>query len=99
MNSITGETATPDASRIMRRLCKHWSHKYTVDYDDSAGVIELNDVRVSLRALPDRLIVTLENPNAAIPQRLLGVVSEHLQRMAGEQVLDMRWSEGESRGL
>ena len=99
MNSITGQTMTPDASRIMRRLCKHWSHKYPVQYDEAAGVIELKDVRVSLRALPDRLIVTLENPDAEIPQRLLGVVSEHLQRMAGDQVLDVRWSEGESDGL
>lgn len=96
MQTINGEAATPDASRIMRRLCKHWSHKYPVQFDEATGVIELKDVRVTLRALPDKLLVSLENPQAEVPQRLLGVVSEHLQRMAGEQILDVRWSEASS---
>ena len=93
MDSISGEAATTDASRVMRRLCKHWSHKYDVQFDDATGSIQLGDVRVILRAEPDRLVVTLENPVAEVPRRLLGVVSEHLQRMAGEQVFDVKWVE------
>lgn len=91
MDMISGEAQTHDASRIMRRLCKHWGHKYEVKFDDAAGVIQLKDVRVTLRAAPDRLVVTLENPVAEVPKRLMGVVSEHLQRMAGEQVLEVKW--------
>jgi hypothetical protein len=90
---ITGEAATTDAARVIRRLCKHWSHKYPVQMDDLSGVIQLNDVRVSLRAEPDRMYIALENPLGEVPLRLTGVVAEHLQRMAGaEHVLEVHWA-------
>ncbi|MEO6080319.1 MAG: DUF2218 domain-containing protein [Steroidobacteraceae bacterium] len=93
MNIIKGEAATTDAARVIRRLCKHWSHKYPVQMEETSGVIQLNDVRVSLRAEPDRMHIALENPQGEVPLRLADVVAEHLQRMAGaEQVLDIQWS-------
>jgi hypothetical protein len=93
MDILTGEAATPDAGRILRRLCKHWSHKFAVRVDDSSGEIQLNDVRVLLRAAPERLFITLENPQAEVPRRLMGVVAEHLQRMAGDQTLEVTWTD------
>jgi len=93
MDVITGEAATTDASRILRRLCKHWSHKFAVRYDDASGEIQLNDVRVLLRAAPERLFVTLTNPQAEVPRRLMGVVAEHLQRMAADATLTVAWSD------
>ena len=93
MTIIQGEATTTDATRVIRRLCKHWSHKYPVQIEETSGVIQLNDVRVSLRAEPDRMYIALENPQGDVPLRLTGVVAEHLQRMAGaEQVLDVQWS-------
>jgi hypothetical protein len=47
---------------------------------------------VNLQATADRLLISLENPVAEVPQRLTGVVSEHLQRMAGaEENLVVNW--------
>jgi hypothetical protein len=93
MTIITGEAATTDGARVIRRLCKHWSHKYPVQMDDDAGVVQLNDVRVSMRAEPARIHIALENPQGEVPLRLTGVVAEHLQRMAGpEHVMDFHWS-------
>jgi uncharacterized protein len=91
MDTIAGEAQTRDAIRIMRRLCKHWGHKYEVTCDEAVGVIQLNDVRVTLRADSERLFVTLDNPITEVPKRLMAVVSEHLQRMAAEQVLEVKW--------
>ena len=96
MDVITGEAVTLDASRILRRLCKHWSHKFAVRYDDASGEIQLNDVRVLLRAAPERLLVTLENPQAEVPRRLMGVVAEHLQRMAADATLEVVWSDADA---
>ncbi len=94
MSSISGEAATSDAPRIIRRLCKHWSHKFETQHDDSSGMIQLNEVKVTLRAEPGLVSVTLENPQGEVPQRLLGVVAEHMQRMAGADVqLAVKWSE------
>jgi uncharacterized protein len=93
MTIIKGEAETTDAARVIRRLCKHWSHKYPVQIEETSGVIQLNDVCVSLRAEPDRMHIALENPVGEVPLRLTAVVAEHLQRMAGStQVLDVQWS-------
>jgi uncharacterized protein len=92
MHTINGEAATANASRIIKRICKHWGHKYPVEVDEVSGKIQLNDVQVNLQATADRLLISLENPVAEVPQRLTGVVSEHLQRMAGaEENLVVNW--------
>jgi hypothetical protein len=94
MHTVNGATPAADPARLIRRLCKHWSHKYPVQFDDIHGVIELPAARVTLRAVAtDRLAVTLENAAVEVPPRLLGVVAEHLQRMAGEEPLALQWAE------
>ena len=85
MANITGEALTPDAARVMRRLCRHWSHKFAVRFDDTSGHIQINDVKVAMRVAEDRLHVSLENPAGEIPERLPGVVADHLIRMAGTE--------------
>ena len=90
MNIIKGSTPTANAARVMRRLCKHWSHKYPVQVDEHRGVIELPNVRCSMQAGADRLDVTLSSAEP-VPERLTGVVAEHLQRMAGDEQLAMTW--------
>jgi hypothetical protein len=92
MATLNGEALTPEAARVMRRLCRHWSHKFTVRFDDHTGEIQINDVKVAMRVAPDRLHVTLENPAGPIPERLPGVVADHLVRMAGtEPPLQVTW--------
>jgi hypothetical protein len=87
-----GEALTADAARVMRRLCRHWSHKFAVRFDDTSGEIQINDVKLAMRVAPDRLHVSLENPAGEIPERLPGVVADHLVRMAGtEPPLQVNW--------
>lgn len=93
MTTVTGEAATPDAARVIRRLCRHWAHKFPVKFDDTSGEIQINDVRVAMRASADTLHVALENPNGEVPERLPGVVADHLVRMVGtEPALQVRWN-------
>ena len=76
----------------MRRLCRHWGHKFAVRFDDTTGDIQINDVKVAMRVAEDRLHVSLENPAGEIPERLPGVVADHLIRMAGtEPPLQVDW--------
>ena len=87
-----GEALTPDAARVMRRLCRHWSHQFPGRFDDTSGEIQINDVQLAMRVAADRLHVTLDNPAGDIPPRLPGVVAEHLVRMAGtEPPLQVDW--------
>ena len=92
MTRVTGEAATADAARVIRRLCRHWAHKFPVKFDDSSGEIQINEVRVAMQASPAALYVTLENPAGDVPERLPGVVADHLARMAGaESALQVHW--------
>lgn len=93
-NRIEGAALTDDPMRIIRRLCRHWSHKFATQVGEDNGTIQLNEVKVELRAEPGRVTVSLENPDGEVPERLKGVVAEHMQRMAGaEPPLDVRWSD------
>jgi uncharacterized protein len=92
MTQIHGEALTADAARVMRRLCRHWSHKFEVRFDDHSGEIQINEVKLAMRVAPDRLQVSLEHPAGEIPERLPAVVAEHLIRMAGtEPPLQVDW--------
>jgi hypothetical protein len=93
MDIITGSAVTTDAARVIRRLCKHWRHKYEVRFDETTGAIHLPDALVTLRAEPEGLSVTLENAAAEVPRRLMGVVGEHLQRMAADPAFVVRWND------
>ena len=78
----------------MRRLCRHWSHKFPVRFDDTSGEIQINEVKLAMRVAADHLQITLENPAGEIPARLPGVVAEHLIRMAGtEPPLQVNWAD------
>jgi uncharacterized protein len=92
MAQINGEALTADAERVMRRLCRHWSHKFEVRFDAHSGDIQINDVKLGMRVAADRLHISLDNPAGEIPERLPGVVAEHLVRMAGtEPPLRVDW--------
>jgi len=97
MTRVTGEAATADAARVIRRLCRHWAHKFPVKFDDNSGEIQINDVRVAMQASAETLHVTLENPTGEVPARLPGVVADHLARMAGaESGLQVHWQAPEA---
>jgi hypothetical protein len=97
MTRVTGEAATADAARVIRRLCRHWAHKFPVKFDDSSGEIQINEVCVAMRATAETLHVTLENPAGDVPARLPGVVADHLARMAGaESSLQVHWQAPEA---
>ena len=40
-SSVRIQTSNP--SRLIRRLCKHWGHKFEVNFDDQHGRIALGE--------------------------------------------------------
>lgn len=97
MTQIQGQAVTADPARVMKRLCRHWSHKFQVHFDDLTGDIQINEVRLAMRAEADRLDLLLENPGGEVPSRLPQVVTDHLVRMAGPDTpIEVRWQQGES---
>lgn len=88
--------ATQDPSRLIRRLCKHWAHKYPVSFDERQGEIQLALGHCLLRAGDGLLDVRLQASDAGQAPFFRQVVAEHLQRMAGGETLDFVWRDDEA---
>lgn len=83
--------ATDNPSRLINRLCKHWSHKFPVRHDEREGEIELSIGFCRLRAVESGLNVSLEAENPEQLQQLKQAVVDHLQRMASDESLGFDW--------
>ncbi|PZM09793.1 DUF2218 domain-containing protein [Rhizobium tubonense] len=87
---------TDHASRYMQQLCKHWSHKFAVEFDDKTGKVPFSpDSNVEFKADETTLQMTLYVADAANRERMQNVVAEHLKRFAFREELDVVWTDNE----
>ena len=93
MPTYHADITTDHGSRYLQQLCKHWSHKFTVEFDPTQGAIQLDAVRCTLHAEPDRLLVDVVGDDPQVLPRLCDVVFEHLQRFAFRETLEATWIE------
>lgn len=74
---------TPNASRYLQQLCKHWAHKMDVTFTPDVGSIAFpGGATLGMTAHADRLDLRLDVPHAGDLERMQGVVAEHLDRFA-----------------
>lgn len=93
MSTATAHVPTANASRYLQQLCKHWSHKLEVAFDERAGTVRFQDAVVSMSASEEALSVTVEAADDGIRDRIEGVVQSHLDRFAfREAPLSFQWS-------
>ncbi|PAU77590.1 DUF2218 domain-containing protein [Halomonas salipaludis] len=84
------EIATIDGSKLINRLCKHWAHKLEVEHDAEQGRVAFAEGTCLMHATDERLTIAIEALDEPTLDHLEGVVSSHLDRMAGES-LDIVW--------
>jgi hypothetical protein len=86
--------ATASASKYLQQLCKHWSHKFTVEFSPEHGTIPFDDTRrCTLDASPERLALRIDAADDAALERMQGVVIEHLKRFSfREDFGDVQWT-------
>ncbi len=92
MASSHGRAETPNARRYLTQLCKHWSHRFEVRFDEHTGEIPLPAGLCRLKAEPDRLEIALETAEADQLDRMEQVVAEHLQRFAFREPFKVAWT-------
>ena len=91
MSVAVAHVATAHASRYLQQLCKHWSHKYPVEFTPQNGRIEMSAGVLILDADAEGLGLRL----TAAPEdleRMEGVVAAHLQRFAFREELAFDWT-------
>ena len=94
MSVAVARVPTAHASRYLQQLCKHWSHKYPVEFTPQNGRIEMSAAVLILDADAEGLGLRL----TAAPEdleRMQGVVAAHLQRFAFKEELQFDWKAAE----
>ncbi|WP_347266313.1 DUF2218 domain-containing protein [Paracoccus sp. (in: a-proteobacteria)] len=85
---------TPHASRYLQQLCKHWAHKFEVEFDAAQGRITMPEARgVVLSATPEALHIRLTAPVDSM-QHMQQVVDSHIARFAFREELAFDWQAG-----
>jgi hypothetical protein len=84
---------TASASRYLQQLCKHWAHKFAVEFTPEHGTIPFDATRVcTLDASPAELALRIEAADDATLERMQGVVIDHLKRFAfREDIGEVKW--------
>lgn len=82
MAQATATVPTENGSKYLQQLCKHWSHKLTVEFDAQKGTVTFPNAVATMEAQPAALLVTVEAPEVEVVERMKGVVADHLNRFA-----------------
>ncbi|KGJ04134.1 hypothetical protein SAMN04487972_11443 [Paracoccus halophilus] len=83
--------ATAHGSRYLQQLCKHWAHKFQVEFDAERGRIVLpEDRELLMQAGPDALELQASAPAATL-EPFLKVIDSHIIRFAFREELVFDW--------
>lgn len=89
----TATLPTAHASKYLGQLCKHFSHKATVEWDDHQGRAALPTGAARLDATPDALHVRIEAEDAKGLIQAKFVVDSHLVTFAfREDFIGFGWT-------
>jgi hypothetical protein len=94
MPASNARVVTSNASRYLQQVCKHWSHKFAVEFTPERGRVPFAEDRVcSFGAEPQALVMHLEAPDDETLLRLQSVVVDHVKRFAFREGLgEIAWS-------
>ncbi|TWE02409.1 hypothetical protein FB481_109232 [Pseudomonas sp. AG1028] len=82
---------TEQGQRCLTRLCRHWSHKFQVSFDEQRGEIVFDPARLTLTRFEGGLVAVIEAPDTDTLDRLEPVVADHMQRMVADETLQIDW--------
>jgi uncharacterized protein len=98
MAIVTSQAKTASGSKYLQQLCKHWGHKFEVEFSETRGQVRFPSALVTMEASADALLVSIETDEAESVERLKEIVANHLDRFAfREAPLPFEWSEIEDR--
>ncbi len=87
-----GLFTTPNASKYLQQLCKHFEHKVSVEYDDATGTAALPAGPAKLAADENGLRVEINAETDENMIRARFVIDDHLKRFAfREGFTGMEW--------
>lgn len=85
--------ATENGARYLQQLCRHWAHRFVVQYTAKSGRIDFGEGRaVAFTVGTDHLNLLAKAPDTDTLAKLEAVVAEHLKRFGFREALEVSWS-------
>ena len=88
MNQSISHIQRHKAGSYLRKLCKHFGHKVSVEFDARQGSISLPFGTCDLLAGEGSLTLTVSGDDI---EKLEQVIGSHLERFAFRESLDVSW--------
>jgi len=87
------DIASNDPTRLLRRLCNHWRHKFEIERrDDLHALIPLGEVGTAEFTITSGVLhVDARHPDGEQLPHLQQVIANHLQRFARDETLVFDW--------
>ncbi|UWR47376.1 DUF2218 domain-containing protein [Phaeobacter inhibens] len=93
MLTDTGHFDTPNASKYLQQICKHFAHKVAVTHDDTKGTVALGMGPATLTAEDQHLRAEVTAPTAEELDHARQIIDNHLKRFAFREEFEaMTWA-------
>lgn len=77
------------ADKLMRKLCKHFGHKVSAEFNDVEGKVDFQPGRCVLRAGDDELVLRVDDDEGAA--RACAILDAHLPRFLDDPSFRAEW--------
>ena len=81
---------TNDGTRIIKRLCNHWKHKFEISEQDGKSVVPFPEAKLILEATEQHILIEINTEQTDKLEHYQNVVINHLNRMA-QQEFSTEW--------
>lgn len=82
---------TPNASRYLMQLCKHFRHKVPADFTEVQGRVDFPFGLVVMSVSGDQLNIDCRAESLEAFLKLQYVLDDHLKRFAWREKLELSW--------
>ncbi|SNT27526.1 DUF2218 domain-containing protein [Tropicimonas sediminicola] len=94
MYTIDGTYGTPNASKYLQQLCKHFAHKVEVSFDEQWGSVAFPFGKAELSADAAALRIRMNVDREDALEKARDVIDRHLERFAFREAFSgMDWAE------
>jgi len=91
---LVGTFSTPNASKYLQQLCKHFAHKIEVSFDETSGRIAFSLGVAEVSATAEALQVRFADVADALRADAKSVIDQHLARFAFREGFSaMNWQD------